>query len=243
MQLYKLLKVLALGGLTLTPLRAEAAPQNPQPAGTAAKRPPRPKQKPARAQQTARLAQVDLFKTPERSATWPLLSPTLLREPPPAAAPSRRRPILTMEGILLGDYYLVPNLILVTDNRYDDANTRERALREELNYQDARRHGDVHEDPLTQLLRKRVFRLGGDPGFRIALVVQHFLQGALQPPVRSLEMVLRPDGLAYNPTVASSASGLGTSAGMFSFLGISRQSADKRLGSNRSPSFSSSGEK
>ncbi len=243
MQLFKLLKVLVLGGLTLTPLQGEASQQQPQQQQqqqrpvAAAKRAPRPKQ--SRTQRTAHLANMNLFLAPERSADLPLLSPFLLHDPPARAPQSRHRPIFTMEGILLGDYYLVPNLILVTDNRYDDANTRERALRDEMNYQDARRHGEMHEDPLTQLLRKRVLRLGGDPGFRVALVIHHFLQGALQPPVKSVDLVLRPDGQAYSAPAA----GAVTPPGLLATMGINGYGVDKSSGNNPSSGFSSPGAK
>ena len=242
MQLLKLLKVLVLGGLTFTTLQGEASPlpqpqPQPQRPVTAAKRAPRSKQ--SRTQRTAPPANMNLFLAAERSADLPLLSPFLLHDPPPRAPQSRRRPVFTMEGILLGDYYLVPNLILVTDNRYDDANTRERALRDEMNYQDARRHGDVHEDPLTQLLRKRVLRLGGDPGFRVALLVHHFLQGALQPPVKSVDLVLRPDGQAYGAPLA----GVNTPPGLLATMGIGRYGLDKSSGNNQSSGFSSPGAK
>lgn len=242
MQLLKLLKVLVLGGLTLTPLLGEASPlPPPQPAparpAAAAKRAPRPKQ--SRTQRTAHLANMNLFLPAERSADLPLLSPFLLHDPPARAPQSRHRPIFTMEGILLGDYYLVPNLILATDNRYDDANTRERVLREEMAYQDARRHGEIHEDPLTQLLRKRVQRLGGDPGFRVALVVHHFLQGALQPPVKSVDLVLRPDGHAYNAATA----GAITPPSFLATMGMNGYGVDKSAGSNRGSGFPSPGAK
>ena len=239
MQLLKLLKVLVLGGLTLTPLQGEASPlsqpQSQRPVA-AAKRAPRPKQN--RTQRTQRPVNMNLFLAAERSADLPLLSPFLLHDPPPRVPQSRHRPVFTMEGILLGDYYLVPNLILATDNRYDDANTRERALRDEMNYQDARKHGEMHEDPLTQLLRKRVLRLGGDPGFRVALVIHHFLQGALQPPVKSVDLVLRPDGQAY-----SAPAGVTAPPGLLANMGISGYGADKPTGINLGSGFSSPGAK
>lgn len=241
MQLFKLLKVLVLGGLTLTPLLGEASPLPPPPPqrpSAAAKRAPRPKQ--SRTPRTTRLANMNLFQAAERSADLPLLSPFLLHDPPARAPQSRHRPIFTMEGILIGDYYLVPNLILVTDNRYDDANTRERALRDELNYQDARRRGEVHEDPLTQLLRKRVLRLGGDPGFRVALVIHHFLQGALQPPIKSVDLVLRPDGQAYSAPLT----GVNPPPGLLlTPMGMTWYGVDKSPGNNQSSGFSSPGAK
>jgi hypothetical protein len=59
--------------------------------------------------------------------------------------------------------------------------------------------GEIHIDPLTQLLRKHVQRFN-DPGFQVAMVIHHLLQGALQPPTRSLEQVMR-----HNITSGSSA--------------------------------------
>jgi hypothetical protein len=60
------------------------------------------------------------------------------------------------QGLLIGDYRIIPNLVLSTDNRYDNASSREYALRQELNWLDARQHGDIpFMDPLSVLLENR----------------------------------------------------------------------------------------
>lgn len=227
--------------MSLPALAEGSAPAGMTPAAVsrpvAAKRSQRPK--PTRSGQ--RLGNLNLFMTPAQTPDLPLLSSRLFfRDPPTRIQPNRRRPIFTMEGILLGDYYLVPNLILATDNRYDDANTRERALRDELNAQEAHRRGEVNEDPLTQLLRKRVQRLGGDPGFRVGLVIHHLLQGALQPPTKSVELVLRTEGQAYRPAPTGTPGVPGPTAALRSLGSASRNDSAVRFGSLPSTGFASS---
>lgn len=188
MRTAKFLLAVALGSLTLLahPLAAaEPAPAH-APTSVKGRRSSRPKPNP----KPSRPANLNL--PPERSAAGPLLLPWFFRDQGTAAAPARHRPLVTLEGILIGDYYLVPNLLFGTDNRYDDVNTRERALRDDLNYMESRRHGEIHIDPLSQLLRKHAQRFN-DPGFQVAMVIHHLLQGALQPPVRSVEQVMRLD--------------------------------------------------
>ena len=132
MRTAKFLLAVALGSLTLLAHPRAAAgsgPERPQsnlssPTGkrTArlkpATKPPRP--------------QPNLLRTPARSASGPLLLPWFFPERSSPAAPPPRGPVLTMQGLLIGDYYVIPNLLFGTDNRYDDVNTRERALRDAL---------------------------------------------------------------------------------------------------------------
>lgn len=56
-------------------------------------------------------------------------------------------------GLLIGDYQLQPRLVLGTDNRLDDVNIRERVLRDEMDYMEARRRGELKVDPITVWLR------------------------------------------------------------------------------------------
>lgn len=202
MRTAKFLLAVALGSLTLLAHPRAAAgsvTERPQTSPTvkrtvrikAAPKPPRPRP--------------NLLVTPVGSTAGPLLLPWFFRDNATAAPPSRRRPIMTLEGLLIGDYYLIPNLLFATDSRYDDVNTRERALRDDLNYLDARLHGEIHIDPLTQLLRKQVQRFN-DPGFQVAMVIHHLLQGALQPPTRSLEQVMRLNTVSGSPVPAAQAS-------------------------------------
>lgn len=205
MRTAKILLAVALGSLTLLAHPRAAAgsgPERPQsnlssPTGKrtarlkSATKPPRP--------------QPNLLRTPAHSAAGPLLLPWFFHErSSPAAAAPPRGPVMTMQGLLIGDYYVIPNLLFGTDNRYDDVNTRERALRDDLNYLDARLHGEIHIDPLTQLLRKHVQRFN-DPGFQVAMVIHHLLQGALQPPNRSLEQVMRLNTASGSPEPAAQA--------------------------------------
>lgn len=192
---------------------------------------------------SARLAHLNLFMLPTQGITLPLVSPWMLRDPPARTPPSRRRPIFTMEGILIGDYYLVPNLVFGTDNRYDDANTRERVLRDELNFQDARRRGELREDPLTQLLRKRVRRLGGDPGFKVALVIRHLLQGTLQPPNKSVELIVRPDGRAPGAPAAPPAAVAAAPASPLPIVSPKRYEGGNQVGSTGTSGFPGSAAK
>jgi hypothetical protein len=200
MRTAKFLLAVALGSLTLfshPSAAAEPTAARP-PSSVRGKRPARLKP----AAKPPRPANLNLPPAPSASGT--LLLPWFLREKERAAPPAQRRPLVTLEGILVGDYYLVPNLLFGTDNRYDDVNTRERALRDDLNYMESRRHGEIHIDPLNQLLRKHAQRFN-DPGFQVAMVIHHLLQGALQPPVRSVEQVMRLDVTGRGPASAAQA--------------------------------------
>lgn len=207
MQVAKLFLAVALASLTLPahlPVPAWAATArlpsrltDPCPART--KSAPKP----------SRPINLNLVMPLPRSLALPLSRPLIwswsVRAHPRPPAPVRHRPVLTMEGILIGDYYLIPNLLFATDNRYDDVNIRERALRDDLNYQQSRLHGEIHIDPLTQLLRKHPQRLS-DPGFQVVELIHRLLHGALPPPIRSVEQVLRLDVASQGP--ASAAQGL-----------------------------------
>lgn len=97
--------------------------------------------------------------------------------------PKRQR-YIDFEGIILGDFHLAPNLVLATDSRYDDINTRERMLRNELDTLEARRRGELKEDPLSLLLRQHSQRCfaRSDPGFRFIFTLHQLLQGGLHMP-------------------------------------------------------------
>lgn len=97
--------------------------------------------------------------------------------------PKRQR-YIDFEGIILGDFHLAPNLVLATDGRYDDINTRERMLRSELDTLEARRRGEIKEDPLSLLLRQHSQRCfaRSDPGFRFIFTLHQLLQGGLYMP-------------------------------------------------------------
>ncbi len=201
MRTAKILLAVALGSLTLLAHPRDAAgsgPEHPQTTLTG-KRTARLKTAPKPPR-----SRPNLLAPPARSASGPLLLPWFFHDRATPAKPGRRRPILTMQGVLVGDYYLIPNLLFGTDNRYDDVNTRERALRDDLNYLDARLRGEIHIDPLTLLLRKHVQRFN-DPGFQVAMVIHHLLQGALQPPTRSLEQVMRHNTASGSPAPAAQA--------------------------------------
>lgn len=242
MRAARFLSALLLSGLLLSATgRLEGEPPKSSHAarsGAAAKRGPRVNS-PA---WPAKRSNLNLFALPTQTFTLPRFSPWLLRDPSIKPPPSRRRPIFTLEGILLGDYYLVPNLALGTDNRYDDANTRERALRDEMNYQEARRRGELREDPLTQLLRKRVPRLGGDPGFKVALVIRHLLQGALPTPTKSVDLTQRPDGQAPAPAAAQTTVA-SPSASPLSIVSPKRYEGGNQAGSTGNSGFSGSAAK
>lgn len=201
MRTAKILLAVALGSLTLlaNPRAADGSGPGRPPTSATGKRTARlkPAAKPSR-------PQPNLLKTSARSASGPLLLPWFFHERPTPAAPSPRGPVMTMQGLLIGDYYVIPNLLFGTDNRYDDVNIRERALRDDLNYLDARLRGEIHIDPLTLLLRKHVQRFN-DPGFQVAMVIHHLLQGALQPPNRSLDQVTRLNAVSGSSEPAAQA--------------------------------------
>lgn len=92
--------------------------------------------------------------------------------------PTRPRPRVDWEGLVIGDYHIQPTITLGTDNRYDDANTRERAVRRELDELAMRRDGEVHRDPLTTLILERVRpeQLRTDPGFQLATTINTILK-------------------------------------------------------------------
>jgi hypothetical protein len=66
----------------------------------------------------------------------------------------QRKAYLDSQGIVVGDFRIQPMLAFSTDTRYDDANTRERALRDEMDELAARQRGERHADPLSFLFRK-----------------------------------------------------------------------------------------
>jgi len=145
------------------------------------------------------------------------LPPQVLLAPPSPSQPAeaerkpepRRnpwRPRIDSEGLVLGDFHIVPRLVLSTDTRYDDVNTRERVLREELDALEAWKRGEVHVDPLTALLqnRSREGMQRGDPGYGLASTIHQVLQGALRVP-NLLRQVPHPSLGAWNQPSAQSA--------------------------------------
>jgi len=101
-------------------------------------------------------------------------------------------------GLLIGDYQIQPRLVLGTDNRLDDANIRERALRDDLDAMEARKRGEIKEDPITFWLRTRGQNglPGVDPGFQVAYAIQNVLRGSVKlPPM----LEYAPPGRTYSP--------------------------------------------
>ncbi len=156
--------------------------------------------------------------TREQLLTPPLSS--LIRPPEPLGnippiysnADVPRRPgkvYVTTEGLAVGDYFLSPRVVFGTDNRYDDANIRERAMREDMDALQARQRGELREDPLSQLIRHR--QQGAlnpsEPGFRLASTVHELLQLTLHMPINSLHsdfMQDRPTTLITAPPMPPS---------------------------------------
>lgn len=143
---------------------------------------------------------MQLLLAPPTSLSFPLLAEMDLckrGKPDPEPARPRPRARVDAEGIVIGDFHISPRLVLGTDNRYDDVNTRERAMRDERDYIDAKARGEIVDDPVTAMLRNRSKGcfLWSDPGFRMVLTMHQILQGGLRvpallwigPPPRSLE--------------------------------------------------------
>ena len=118
-----------------------------------------------------------------------------VREIPEKPSP---RVVLTPSGLRVGDYMLVPTLVLSTDNRYDDVNLRERMLRDQLDEMASHQHGEVHEDPISQLLKRQDAAALNqkDPGIRLVLSIHQILQGSLHIPNFIRRLPLPEEGAA-----------------------------------------------
>ena len=92
----------------------------------------------------------------------------------------KRGPYLDMEGLVILDMHVQPNIMFMTDTRYDNSSTRERAQRDEIDWLAARKNGECHqgEDPLNKLLRAReeARKFKYDPGFAVAVSANKQLQ-------------------------------------------------------------------
>lgn len=136
-----------------------------------------------------------LLSPPEESIR-PALAPLGNDLPPPSPLPveyayQKTKPHVTAEGLIIGNYVLSPRIYFSTDNRYDDANVRERALREDIEVFEARRRGELREDPISKMFHdwQRDPLNITEPSFQLMGSIHALLQSALHTPI----LTLRPD--------------------------------------------------
>ncbi len=95
-----------------------------------------------------------------------------------SAAPAKKGPYLDIEGLVVGDLHVQPNLLFNTDTRYDNSTTRERAQRDDQDFMAARQHGDATRgpDPVGELIRTKILNPPtvnpNDPGYEVAVAVR-----------------------------------------------------------------------
>ena len=206
-QISQMLKPLLIGLLPLISGPALAIPEvTAQAEATVLKRPPAPPKSLSNSKKVvvnrkgkAPVVLPNLLATPtpnhapQASVTVPI-SPVVPKSDHPAAAPKdvtqsyymQQRPYIGVSalGLLIGDYQLQPRVYFSTDNRLDDSNTRERAMRDDLDWMESRKRGEIHEDTITRWLRTRGQggMPGTDPGYQVAYAIQRVLQGSIRLP-------------------------------------------------------------
>lgn len=169
-------------------------PVSPKPASPKQHRPTTPARR-RRAPAPIPITRQQLLSPPPESVQPPL--PPVTELPPPSPLPveyayHKTRPHVTGEGLVLGDFVLSPRVYFSTDNRYDDANVRERAMREDIDYFfEARRRGELREDPVSAMFHnwQRDPMNLHEPSMHIANSIHEILQSALHSPI----LTLRPD--------------------------------------------------
>lgn len=171
-----------------------AKPATPKPANPKLRKPATPARRLRRPAPIAITRQQLLSPPPE--SVQPALSP-IAELPPPSSLPveyayQKSRPHVTGEGLVLGDFVLSPRIYFSTDNRYDDANVRERAMREDIDYFfEARHRGELREDPVSAMFhnwQRDPLKLH-EPSIQLANSIHEILQSALHSPI----LTLRPD--------------------------------------------------
>ncbi len=178
--------------LDLAAGRAESTPK----AIEHSKRAPSPKQK------LKRPIQLDLkaIVMPE-----PISTVAVLATPRAHTPPAKKGPYIDIEGLVVGDLHVQPNLLFNTDTRYDNSSTRERAQRDDQDFMSARQHGDSTRgpDPVGELIKTKLLApanspLSNDPGFEVATSVRDQLN--VLPP----KLVMASAPAATPPTSAVS---------------------------------------
>ena len=130
---------------------------------------------------------------------------TVVPPPPPGpqSTPVNKKPHVDMEGLVLGDVHVQPNLILSTDTRYDNSTTRELGQRADLDFLAARRHGDRVNapNPVDDLIRastKPPATPGSpgsnDPGYEVAVAVREQIN--VMPPTPATAPAAPPPAAA-----------------------------------------------
>jgi len=155
---------------------SKAPPPLPKPRGSLK---PKPSNKPAPKEP------MELLPQPSAVVTPPILpKDTQAERLAERAAAGQYHPYVEVSGIglLIGDYQIQPRLVLGTDNRLDDVNVRERALRDEMDALEAKKRGEIKEDAITLWLRTRGRSglTGIDPGFQVAYALQRVLRSSIR---------------------------------------------------------------
>jgi len=94
-----------------------------------------------------------------------------------------------LEGLVVGDMHVQPNIMFATDGRYDNSSTKEQAQRDEIDWISARQHGECRgQDPISKMLNVQEPVIPGhnDPGFAIATDVRRKLEASPLPAAPAL---------------------------------------------------------
>jgi hypothetical protein len=179
------LLLVSLSGLARSPAAA-----SPTAAEIIFRRPPPPSAKPTLKGAPPRLSvraqprDLVLAKSPSRTLSIVSKMVPAKSEPVRHVVYKRRYVELAGLGVLIGDYQIFPRLTFSTDNRLDDVNTRERALRDDMDAIEARRRGEIRQDPVSIWLRTRGHSAlpGIEPCFQAAFTIQNILLRGIRLP-------------------------------------------------------------